>query len=94
MNRGSRMRRAGALFLLLFAAHLAAAPPLPGLSADASAVTVSGISSGGHMAVQCQVAYSAMVRGAGIIGSYYCAAGSVGRVLGNCMDTVADKASD
>lgn len=36
------------------------------------------------MAVQFQVAYSAMVRGAGVIagGPYYCAAGSVGRALG------------
>ena len=39
------------------------------------------------MAVQFQVAYSSIVRGAGIVagGPYYCAEGSVRRALGNCM---------
>ncbi|MBK7764635.1 MAG: poly(3-hydroxybutyrate) depolymerase [Sulfuritalea sp.] len=93
MSRASRLRCAGILSLL-FAACVAAAPPLPGLSADTSAVTVSGVSSGGYMAVQFQVAYSAMVRGAGVIagGPYYCAAGSVGRALGNCMEPAGKKA--
>ena len=79
--------------LLLFAATagfcaLAAAnPPLPGLGADLKTLTVSGISSGGHMAVQFQVAHSSLVRGVGILaaGPYDCAAGSVSRALRNCM---------
>lgn len=46
------------------------------------------------MAVQFQVAYSALVRGAGIIagGPYYCAAGSVARALGNCMEPAGREA--
>jgi len=65
----------------------AAAQPLPRLGATTNDVTVSGISSGGYMAVQFQVAYSSLVRGAGIVagGPYYCAEGSVRRALGNCM---------
>jgi poly(3-hydroxybutyrate) depolymerase len=39
------------------------------------------------MAVQFQVAYSGIVRGAGVVagGPYYCAQGSLRRALGNCM---------
>ena len=94
MNPCFRLYCVGAVSLLLFAARVAAAPPLPGLSADTAAVTVSGISSGGYMAVQFQVAHSAMVRGAGVIagGPYYCAAGSVTRALGNCMKPDARQA--
>ena len=64
-----------------------AAPALPALGSDSSAVTVSGISSGGYMAVQFQVAYSKLVKGAGIIaaGPYDCAEGSAVRALSNCM---------
>jgi len=42
-----------------------------------SQVSVSGLSSGGYMAVQFEVAFSSLVRGAGIIagGPYYCAHG-------------------
>ena len=69
--------------LLLFAAGVAA-QPLPRLAATTNDVTVSGISSGGYMAVQFQVAYSSVVRGAGIVagGPYYCAEGSVRRNRG------------
>jgi hypothetical protein len=35
------------------------------LHADISALTVSGVSSGGYMAVQMHVAHSASVKGAG-----------------------------
>jgi len=79
--------RLPACALLLFAAGVAAAQPLPRLAASTSDVTVSGISSGGYMAVQFQIAYSSVVRGAGIVagGPYYCAEGSVRRALGNCM---------
>lgn len=64
-----------------------AAQPLPALNADASAVTVSGVSSGGYMAVQFQVVYSKIVSGTGVIagGPYNCAEGSVWRALHHCM---------
>ncbi len=64
-----------------------AAPPLPALGARGDAVTVSGVSSGGYMAVQFQVAYSKLVKGAGVIaaGPYDCAEGSTWRALSHCM---------
>ena len=71
----------------LVASSALAAPPLPALQADGSAVTVSGISSGGYMAGQFQVAYSKLVRGVGILaaGPYDCADGSVIRAMTACM---------
>lgn len=64
-----------------------AAEPLPALGADSGSVTVSGISSGGYMAVQFQVAHAEIVRGAGVLaaGPYYCAQGSAWRATRNCM---------
>lgn len=64
-----------------------AAPPLPALAADLGQLTVSGISSGGYMAVQFQVAHSSLVRGAGVLagGPYDCAEGSAWRALTRCM---------
>lgn len=54
-----------------------AAPPLPGLAARAEQTSVSGISSGGFMATQFHVAFSAQLSGAGIVagGPYFCAGG-------------------
>jgi hypothetical protein len=76
----------------LFAALLAvsvvhAAEPLPALHASLDGVTASRVSSGGYMAVQLQVAYSARVTGLGVIvgDPYYCAQGSVFTALYNCM---------
>jgi poly(3-hydroxybutyrate) depolymerase len=74
--------------LLLWVAGAAAQPlPLPHLGTTTHDITVSGISAGGYMAVQFQVAYSSIVRGAGVVagGPYYCAQGSVRRALNNCM---------
>ena len=70
---------------LAFAAE--AAPPLPALGALDTGVTVSGISSGGFMAVQFQVAHSARVGGVGVLagGPYECAEGSMWRALDDCM---------
>jgi poly(3-hydroxybutyrate) depolymerase len=50
-------------------------------------VTASGVSSGGYMAVQLQVAHSATVSGVGVIagGPYYCAQASVFTALYNCL---------
>lgn len=78
----------------LFATFALAAPvALPGQHIDPDSVTASGISSGGYMAVQMHVAYSALVKGAGVIaaGPYGCAqtGGSLDanlqRALGSCM---------
>ena len=88
MKPGNFLTCAAALSLLLISAGVSAAAPLPKLGTDKAEVTVSGISSGGYMAVQFQVAYSQMVRGAGILagGPYYCAQGVLGRALANCME--------
>ena len=60
-------------------------------TADLSATSVSGISSGGYMAVQFHIAHSATVIGAGVLagGPYYCAQGSVWTALYNCMEPTA-----
>jgi poly(3-hydroxybutyrate) depolymerase len=69
------------------ATHAAAPLPLPALAADSENLTVSGLSSGGFMAVQFHVAHSSLVRGAGVLagGPYYCAKGSAVRALSSCM---------
>ena len=60
---------------------------LPALRIDPQRITVSGLSSGGAMAVQLHVAHSATVRGAGVLAGppYYCAEGVVASALGRCM---------
>ncbi len=78
--------------MLLLCPMTAGAQTLPPLGADlAGGVSVSGISSGGYMAVQFQVAHSALVTGAAIVaaGPYDCAAQSTARALGNCMEPSA-----
>lgn len=92
MDIPARRQEACALFLLLLSGGVGAVQTLPRLSASTDDVTVSGISSGGYMAVQFQVAYSTIVRGAGIVagGPYDCARGSVRRALGNCMAPSGD----
>jgi poly(3-hydroxybutyrate) depolymerase len=59
---------------LLAWATAAGAQPLPRLQADAEPLTVSGLSSGGYMAVQLAVAHSKRIRGVGVFagGPYYC----------------------
>jgi poly(3-hydroxybutyrate) depolymerase len=73
-------------FLVCIDAHGAGA--LPRLGADAGHVTVSGLSSGGFMAVQLHVAHSAIVKGAGVVagGPYYCAQGRLRTAYYNCAD--------
>jgi poly(3-hydroxybutyrate) depolymerase len=74
------------LFLLLVpAAVLAADPARPNIDPDR--VTVSGISSGAHMATQLHIAYSDLFSGAGILsgGPYYCAGGSLMTAMKLCM---------
>lgn len=76
-----------AALLLLHAAIAQAADPLPSLAVAKGGHTVSGISSGGYMAVQMHVAFSGSIRGAGVIaaGPYRCADTGVARALGPCM---------
>lgn len=66
----------------------AAAEPLPRLNVDPSTVTVSGISSGGAMAVQAHVAYSGTFRHAAVFAgaAYYCAQGNVALAIGRCQE--------
>ena len=63
-----------------------AAPPLSAYNVDPSTVTVAGISSGGFMAVQLQVAYSIRIFGTAIFagGPYYCAQDSATTAQGSC----------
>jgi poly(3-hydroxybutyrate) depolymerase len=86
---GSRLRRAVIAGLLVLAsvtataitapeaAQASFAPGLPRLNITGTYIT--GISSGGFMATQLQVAYSATFKGAGIFaaGPYYCGNGNV-----------------
>ncbi|WP_164844350.1 poly(3-hydroxybutyrate) depolymerase [Azoarcus sp. DN11] len=90
MTRATRSiaRLLAGLVLLAGTAQAADAPPMPALGASLAQLTVSGVSSGGYMAVQFQVAHSTLVTGAGILaaGPYECAAGSMWRALNNCMN--------
>ena len=60
---------------------------LAALAADTHSPTVSGLSSGGYMAIQLQVAHSSRVRGVAAIaaGPYYCAQGSTLAAYYNCL---------
>jgi len=82
-----RLRAAIALTGILIAAVAGAADRLPRLGADIDTTTVSGVSSGGYMAVQFHVAHSSFVIGAGAIaaGPYYCARGSLWTAMQACM---------
>jgi poly(3-hydroxybutyrate) depolymerase len=73
--------------LSLYAAAALAAEPLPRLKLLPGSLTVSGVSAGGYMATQYQVAYSKDVIGAGIIGAgpWLCAQGIVTRALNDCI---------
>jgi poly(3-hydroxybutyrate) depolymerase len=75
--------------LLLNSAPAAALESLPVFHAPLDQTSVSGLSGGGFMAVQFSVAYSSLVRGAGIIagGPYYCAQGSTLRATSVCSCT-------
>jgi poly(3-hydroxybutyrate) depolymerase len=64
------------------AGELASLPPI-----DATAVTVSGVSSGAAMAQQLHLAYGDRFSGAGLLAGvpYACAEGSIQVALGRCM---------
>jgi len=85
------MNGAGRAVLALLLAGCAAqaaraADALPRLNILPGSLTVSGVSSGGYMATQYQVAYSKDVIGAGIIaaGPWFCAQGTLMRALDEC----------
>jgi len=65
----------------------AATGPLPRYNIDQRDLTVSGVSSGGYMAVQMQVAHSSRFTGAGVVagGPYYCAESTLAVALTRCM---------
>lgn len=67
-------------------------PPLPGLSIDEMAISTSGISSGGFMAGQLQVAFSRTIAGSGLIaaGPYACAGDNYPWSLWRAMNVCAD----
>ena len=81
------LRRVLLAVALLLPAAAPAQDRLPALGAQAQGVTVSGISSGGYMAVQFHVAHSSVVKGAGVLagGPFYCAQNSVVTAYFNCM---------
>src|SRR3954470_11902179 len=63
---------------------------LPSFNVDLGQTTVSGLSSGGYMALQFHIAFSETVRGAGIVagGPYFCAEGQLlPNALFRCMQT-------
>jgi poly(3-hydroxybutyrate) depolymerase len=84
------------LFLLACAWALVstalAAERLPALNVDIRETSVSGLSSGAHMAVQFHLAHASIVRGVGILagGPWGCAAGSAQRATGECMQGSPD----
>lgn len=82
-----------ALALIAACSTTPLAPQLPVLSIDPSEISVSGLSSGGFMAVQVHVAHSATFkRGAGIVagGPFYCSEGSSVNAIGRCMAHSSD----
>lgn len=67
-----------------------AVSPLPKLSIDATRTAVMGLSSGGYMASQVQMAYPELFPNAAIVagGPYGCAGGKLEAALGSCMKGV------
>ena len=74
---------------LLLTLATASADPAPALRIDRERITVSGLSSGGHMAHQLHVAYSDLFSGAAIIagGPFGCAQGSLRTAFARCVGT-------
>ena len=62
---------------------------LPDFRIDLDETSVSGLSSGGFMAVQFSVAHASIIKGAGIVagGPFYCARGDVNVATRNCSCT-------
>lgn len=79
---------AGAAVGVLLAPAASAATTLRAYNADIRETSVSGLSSGAFMAVQVDIAFSSIIKGAGIIagGPYYCAQGSLRTAAAACMN--------
>jgi hypothetical protein len=62
---------------------------LPDFNVDIDQTSVSGLSSGGFMAVQFSVAYSSIIKGAGVVagGPYFCAQGDLDIATRRCSCT-------
>ena len=80
------------VLLLLGGCGDSAPPPAPATTAVPDSalqprVTVSGVSSGGYMAVQAQVALASRIGGVAAVaaGPYHCAEGRVSLALGRCI---------
>jgi len=82
----SRITCLAAVAALAAATPALATDPLPAYGANVAETTVSGISSGGYMAVQFHVAHSKVVKGVGVLagGPYYCAQGNLWTATNNC----------
>lgn len=91
----ARLLHAAFLLVAATAGIAAPPPPLPALNIAIEDSSVSGISSGGFMSVQMQVAHASIIRGAGIIagGPYYCAQDSVLAATSACSCTGAPTVS-
>ena len=90
--RTPRARRSMAARLAAWAlgagTSAAAAAPLPALSLEPGQTSVSGLSSGGYMAVQLHVAWSSVFRrgvAAVAAGPWNCAEGSLAHATGRCL---------
>lgn len=83
------MRVSAAAALLLVPPTSVHAAKLGAYNIDPASLTVSGISAGGFFAAQFHIAYSSLVRGAGVVagGPFYCAQGQLTNALTNCMST-------
>ena len=76
---------------IVFMAMLGVSPlssALPKLKLDVEHISLSGLSSGGYMATQFQLAHSDWVNGVGIIaaGPYYCAQNDIRTALDQCVN--------
>jgi hypothetical protein len=90
IHRYLRKQLAAIGLLCMILAQASAAPAaLPGYRVDIKETSVSGLSSGAFMAVQFSVAYSSILKGAGVIagGPYYCAQGNVDIATSKCSCT-------
>lgn len=83
-----RFFRCFALLAVLCATQAAAADRLPAYNVDKSRSSVSGLSSGGYMAVQFHLSHAATLRGAGVLagGPYYCAQAELDIARSTCME--------
>ena len=75
--------------LLSSGIHAETVQPLPALNIDITQTSVSGISSGGFMAVQIGVAYSSIIKGVGVVaaGPYYCSQDDTQKAITRCSCT-------